>query len=34
MSSVLIMPKPTPEREDKKIVQQFEVEIIDNLKDQ
>ena len=29
-----LMPKPTPEREDKNIVQHFEVEIIDNLKDQ
>ena len=29
-----LMPKPTPEREDKKVVQHFEVEIIDNLKDQ
>ncbi|MDB9730618.1 hypothetical protein OAB12_02890 [Flavobacteriaceae bacterium] len=28
-----LMPKPTPEREDKNIVQHFEVEIIDNLKD-
>jgi hypothetical protein len=27
------MPKPTPEREDKNIVQHFEVEIIDNLKE-
>ena len=29
-----LMPKPTSEREDKNIVQHFEVEIIDNLKDQ
>ena len=29
-----LMPKPTPEREDKNIVQHFEVEIIDNLKEQ
>ena len=29
-----LMPKPPPEREDKNIVQHFEVEIIDNLKDQ
>ena len=28
-----LMPKPTPEREDKNIVQHFEVEIIDNLKE-
>lgn len=28
-----LMPKPTPEREDKNIVQHFEVEIIDNIKD-
>ena len=28
-----LMPKPTPEREDKNIVQHFEVEIINNLKD-
>jgi hypothetical protein len=29
-----LMPKPTPERDDKNKVQHFEVEIIDNLKDQ
>ena len=29
-----LMPKPTPEREDKNIIQHFEVEIIDNLKEQ
>jgi len=29
-----LMPKPTPDRGDKNIVQHFEVEIIDNLKDQ
>ena len=29
-----LMPKPTTEREDKNIVQHFEVEIIDNLKEQ
>jgi len=29
-----LMPKPTPEREDKNIVQHFEVEIMDSLQDQ
>jgi len=27
-----LMPKPTPEREDKDLIQHFEVEIIDNNK--